>query len=265
MNGRKGAGHTLSREEIYRSRGWKDPALFKVAAAMSWLPLFILAIVLFSVSLAAPIYLIRFVLSIYGSITSYLLIDTLLLGASIGAAYILFGLGLLIFGPGLKWILGIFSHQREGEYPFLSPAAGYWSVVNGIILFNRLLFLELTRTTSLITLFYRLMGMRIGVGTLINSTFLHDPDLVTIGKRVTIGGDVMILGHVGERGVLKLERVVIGDDVDIGQSALILPGTRIGEGAVIGAGSLVTKGSIIPPNEMWAGVPARRMGHVRHP
>ncbi len=48
---------------------------------------------------------------------------------------------------------------------------------------------------------------------------------------------------------------VIGNDVWIGQNAVILPGVRIGDGAIIGANSVV--GSDIEPYTVAAGNPAR--------
>lgn len=48
---------------------------------------------------------------------------------------------------------------------------------------------------------------------------------------------------------------VIGNDVWIGQNALILPGVNIGDGAIIGAGSVV--GSDVEPYAVVAGNPAR--------
>lgn len=255
----------LTRDELYLSKGWRVPTAFKAATYVTWIPLFMIAVVLMTLSLFLPIMIMRWALSIYEGLTSLLLIDLLFLGSMLSLSYLVFCLGLLIFGPALKWFLGIFSHQKEGEYPFLSPVSGYWSIVNGIILFNRNIFLEITRTTFLLVLFYRLMGMRVGRGTLLNSTFLHDPDLIRIGRNVTIGGDVMVLGHVGERGVLILKRVEIDDGVEIGQSSLIMPGARIGKGSIIGAYSVVLKDTSIPPYEIWAGVPARKVATLKRP
>lgn len=51
--------------------------------------------------------------------------------------------------------------------------------------------------------------------------------------------------------------VQIGRDVWVGGRAVILPGVTIGDGAVIGAGSVVTKD--VPPGEVWAGNPARKL------
>lgn len=55
--------------------------------------------------------------------------------------------------------------------------------------------------------------------------------------------------------------VIIGDDVWIGANAVVLPGVRIGDGAVIAAGAVVN--TDIPAQEIWGGVPARRISTRR--
>jgi acetyltransferase-like isoleucine patch superfamily enzyme len=67
----------------------------------------------------------------------------------------------------------------------------------------------------------------------------------------------MGVGHEKHQQPWHLRRssVAIGDGVWIGAHAVILPGVPIGNGSVVAA--LVTKG--IPPMEIWAGVPARRL------
>lgn len=53
--------------------------------------------------------------------------------------------------------------------------------------------------------------------------------------------------------------IIIGNDCLIGSRCYIMPGVTIGDGAVIQAGSLVTRN--VGPLEVWAGSPARRIGH----
>ena len=48
---------------------------------------------------------------------------------------------------------------------------------------------------------------------------------------------------------------VIGNDVWIGQNAVILPGVHVGDGAIIGANSVV--GSDVPPYTIVVGNPAK--------
>ena len=57
---------------------------------------------------------------------------------------------------------------------------------------------------------------------------------------------------------LPQKRTVVGNDVWIGCDVTLIAGVRIGNGAIIGAGAVVTKD--IGPYEIWAGVPAKKIG-----
>lgn len=101
---------------------------------------------------------------------------------------------------------------------------------------------------------YSCLGVRCSV---------HSP--LEIGDHVLMGPDVLILttNHIisstdipiGEQGMSKPEKVVIGNDVWIGTRAIILPGVNVGDGAVIAAGAVVTKD--VPAYTVVGGVPAR--------
>ncbi len=89
---------------------------------------------------------------------------------------------------------------------------------------------------------------------------------VSIGSNTLLAARVMVadVGHefcghglVREQNTLS-SPVVIGSDVWIGACAVLLPGVTINDGAIIGAGSVVTK--TVPAAEVWAGVPARKLG-----
>jgi acetyltransferase-like isoleucine patch superfamily enzyme len=52
--------------------------------------------------------------------------------------------------------------------------------------------------------------------------------------------------------------ITIGNDVWLGAGCAVLPGVTIGDGAVVGANAVVNRD--VPAFEIWAGVPARRVG-----
>lgn len=90
------------------------------------------------------------------------------------------------------------------------------------------------------------------------------PGLITVGDNVSITADVSILTHDFCSSVFRQKyydyvpgrsKVVIGNNVYIGQKAMILRGVTIGDNVIIGAGAIVTKD--IPSDSVAAGIPAR--------
>jgi acetyltransferase-like isoleucine patch superfamily enzyme len=57
---------------------------------------------------------------------------------------------------------------------------------------------------------------------------------------------------------LALKEITVEEDVWIGTGCKILFGIRLGRGCIIGAGAVVNKS--VPPYEIWAGIPARKIG-----
>ena len=94
-----------------------------------------------------------------------------------------------------------------------------------------------------------MMGMKIGKGTIINSTNISDPCLIEIGDYVTIGGSAHIVAHYGMKGFLIIDRVKIEDRVTIGLKATIFGDTVIGKGALVKAGEVVMPKARIPARE----------------
>ena len=90
---------------------------------------------------------------------------------------------------------------------------------------------------------------------------------LTIGNNVDIAMEAMVwtLEHDTSSATHETTAapVVIEDYVWIGCRAQILPGVTIGKGAVIAAGAVVTKD--VPANEIWGGVPAKRIGIRKNP
>lgn len=109
--------------------------------------------------------------------------------------------------------------------------------------------------------FNRLRGVHIGKGGWIgHGTLLGNwPFLLTIGDNVIFADGVRILTHdtsfivVGGQDLAG--EVVIGNNVHIGENAIILPGVRIGNNVVIGANAVVKKD--VPDGSVVAGIPAK--------
>ena len=92
-----------------------------------------------------------------------------------------------------------------------------------------------------------------------SSDRINDPYLVTIGNNSVIGSKVIITPHIAEKNEIVFSPITIGDNCLIGLGAQINPGCNIGDGAVIASRAIVPKYTNIPPGEVWAGVPARKI------
>ena len=111
----------------------------------------------------------------------------------------------------------------------------------------------------------RHIGVRIGKYCSIGrGNWGSEPYLITIGNNVCIAPGVCFHNHGGASVARRLYpnfdvfgKIWIQDWAYIGSGCHIMPGVTIGEGALIGAGSIVCKS--VPKNEVWAGVPARRI------
>ena len=184
------------------------------------------------------------------------------LGVALAAAYLVFGVALLAVLPIARW-LTLSAGTPVGRFRFLSMGAWRWASFNALTLVLRFSFVNWIRLTPLLPLYHRLMGARIGRRVHINTAVIADQNLLEIGDDTIIGGDVTLVCHAAERGYLVTAPVRIGRGVTVGLMAVILPGCTIGDGAVIAAGAVLSKNARVGPGEVWAGVPARRVGRRR--
>ena len=111
-------------------------------------------------------------------------------------------------------------------------------------------------------------GVKIGTNCSIHkdATFGTEPYLITIGDHVRITHGVKFITHDGglwvprymgliDENADKFGRINIGNNVNIGWNAIIMPGVSIGDNCIIGAGAVVTRS--IPNNSVAVGVPAK--------
>jgi len=109
----------------------------------------------------------------------------------------------------------------------------------------------------------RHIGVKIGANCLISTRgFSSEPYLIEIGDNVRIANDVKFFTHGGlipfrDKLPKKMDmfgKIKIGNNVHIGDSAMILPGVEIGDNCLIGAGSVISKS--ISSNSVAVGNPA---------
>ncbi len=173
---------------------------------------------------------------------------------SIGLGYFIFGTAIILICVLTKTFLGF--KIIPGLHSLYSKETLGWMGYNSMILIANSAFLDVLRLSPFQTLFYRLMGAKVGNNCNINTGGLADLSLLEIGDNVLIGGGVALICHASERGFLRLERTKIGSNVSIGIGSVIFPGCGIGDGASIAPMSLLPKGTQVPPRGYWGGNPA---------
>ena len=107
-------------------------------------------------------------------------------------------------------------------------------------------------------------GLQLGPDVYLNDGFFIDPShchLISIDAGAVFGPSVTLLAHDASSlkliGKTKIQAVRVGRNAFVGARAILLPGSEVGDGSVLGAGSVLL--ARIPPQEVWAGNPARRI------
>jgi acetyltransferase-like isoleucine patch superfamily enzyme len=111
--------------------------------------------------------------------------------------------------------------------------------------------------------------LSIGAGTVIGAfaNIRAAGGTIEIGENGLIAQQVSIIAanHTVTPGAIycrlpydeRRTGVRIGSNVWIGAGACLLPGCTVGDNSIIAAGAVVTEE--VPPNEIWGGIPARRL------
>jgi len=107
----------------------------------------------------------------------------------------------------------------------------------------------------------RLLGAKVGKDPIIKGKILN-PDIIAIGDNVIIGVDALIIAHVVEGTYTSLKKIRIGNRCTIGVRSFVMPGVEIGDNSIVASGAVVVKNTKIPPNEIWGGIPAKKIGEI---
>ena len=194
------------------------------------------------------------------AITSSILTGCLPLEFAGIAKIVLFILLLFLVTGLLLRLVRMICPMKEGSFPLDKGKEGAsWKLQGFLYIFNLGLFMNsYLIPVNLRGLLYSFLGARIGKWVMIGGKIL-EPSLVEIGDYSQLGEDVLLTAHTVERGMVTLGKIRIGRYVTVGVKAVIFPGVEIGDNAIIAAGSVVTKNTKVPMNEVWGGIPARKL------
>lgn len=103
-----------------------------------------------------------------------------------------------------------------------------------------------------------LYGCKTGKNLAIGGIFRDHP-LIELGDYATIGQNSIIVGHAITHDSIMLKPVKIGRNAVVGINAVVMPGVTLGENAVLAPGAVATINTQIPANELWGGIPARKI------
>ncbi|MFD9433619.1 Pls/PosA family non-ribosomal peptide synthetase [Streptomyces sp. NPDC060002] len=171
--------------------------------------------------------------------------------------------GLVLLGAGgaaavvsivAKWLL--VGRHRSGEHPL-------WS---GFVWRNELAdtFVEVVAVpwlagavpgTPVMTAWLRGLGARIGRGAWVESYWLPESDLVTLGDGATVNRGCVLQTHLFHDRILRTDTVVLREGATLGPGGIVLPGSTIGARTTLGPASLVMAAESVPDDTRWLGNP----------
>lgn len=150
-------------------------------------------------------------------------------GLSFAAAFVSYSLSLMVIVALVNRLFFLPKLVKPFRGNAFSLESVPWYLHNGLLYIVRYSCLEYFTPSPITVLFYRAMGMKIGKGTIINTTNISDACLITLGDYVTIGGSAYLLAHYSQDGYLILATVTIGNKSTIGLKATVFGNVVIGE------------------------------------
>lgn len=178
-------------------------------------------------------------------------------GFGLALCFFIFGLALLVVVPIYNWLLPTRVRPFKGGYYTLHALP--WFLHNGLFYLVRFTFLPFVTLTPFGVWFLKAMGMKVGRHAFINTEYISDPQLISLGDDAALGGSVRIFAHYGGGGNLVIAPVTVGHRATLGLACCVMGDVVIGDDATILPESVVLPGSRVGAGETWGGVPARKI------
>lgn len=158
----------------------------------------------------------------------------------------------LMITVAMKWIL--LGRVKPGEYPLWGWFYYRWWLVQKL---QKNLFLAKYLVGSpLVTIYYRLLGAKIGKNCHIGSMQIAAHDLLVIGDNTSINTDSRLYGYIVEDGWLKIGTITIGKNCYIGSRSVIGLNSVVEDNAVLDDMSMLPDQGFIPKGAYFSGSPA---------
>ncbi len=109
--------------------------------------------------------------------------------------------------------------------------------------------------TPILNWWLRALGAKIGRGAWLETYWLPEADLVSIGMGATVNRGCVLQTHLFHDRIMSMDTVTLAAGATIGPHGVILPAAAIGENATVGPASLVMRGESVPANSRWIGNP----------
>lgn len=177
-----------------------------------------------------------------------------LLSLAFMLAYLLYMVsGVVIFGLFIRLMSwGI----TPGSYTVFSWTGIRWLLFSGIYNIAGETILSYIFVSPLINAFFRIIGCKMGKNVRINTAFLNDAYLLTLGDNVVLGGKATLSCHIFEQDRLILKPITIGSNCVVGAHAYVHPGVVMEDNSVIGIYALVPKDTVIHSKTIHGHLPA---------
>jgi len=197
-------------------------------------------------------YLLMFIQ--FDQLWHFLLLPFLIyIGIGITICYQLIISGSIIHIFKIRYEPGIY------DYNFNNKMSFRWILICALYTPMRKM-LEIFPLGKIKTIYYKMLGMKIGENTLVGGTIM-DPCLTEFGDNCTMGLYAVIYGHIHdyEKEKMLLDKIKIGNNCVIGAGAFIMPGAVIEDNVKLAAGAVVTKGQVLKKGKIYAGIPAKEI------
>ncbi|MBB3186278.1 Pls/PosA family non-ribosomal peptide synthetase [Microbacter margulisiae] len=162
---------------------------------------------------------------------------------------------LSLFAIGFKW--AVIGRIKPGKYKLWGSYYFRFWIVDKVI---NIAPINYFTGTSIMNVFLRALGAKIGKNVYINTSAISAFDLLRIGDNVSICTDTHLRGYNIADGFLYIGDISLEDDCFVGTRCNLSHNTKMERNSSIDDLTLVAEGTVIPANEQWSGSPAVKIG-----